>query len=217
MEQDRKARKVVTRSGRKFKGLFPSKKLCRMVEWESLLERDAILLFEFSPGVVRYQEQPMLIEYEEDAEMRRYYPDLEVILKSGEIIHIEIKPALKLISVEMTKKFNAIKAHYDRIGRRFIILLDSHIRTEPRLTNLKRIATGYCRPEHYASLVETATRLVKDDLSFTVPKLAQILKLSHVLALIGSGTLCCELNKDLFATDNYLRLPNGEDDDSLLF
>lgn len=212
-----KARKVVTRGGRKFRVLFPSKKLRRYVECESLLERDAMLTVEFSPGVVSYQEQPILIEYEEDGKMRRYYPDLEVILKSGEIIHVEIKPALKLISVEMMSKFNAIKSHYDRIGRRFIILLDSQIRIEPRLSNLKRIATGYCSPEHYASLVETATRLVQDDLSFTVPKLAQILKLSHVLALIGSGTLCCELNKDLFAADNYLRLPNGEDDDSLLF
>ncbi|HYN54219.1 MAG TPA: TnsA endonuclease N-terminal domain-containing protein [Methylotenera sp.] len=212
-----KVRKVVTRGGRKFRVLFPSKKLRRYVECESLLERDGMLIVEFSPGVVRYQEQPVLIEYEEDGEMRRYYPDLEVVLISGEIIHIEIKPASKLISVEIKNKFNAIKAYYDRIGRRFIILLDSHIRVEPRLSNLKRIATGYCRPEHYASLVETATRLVKDDLSFTVPRLAQILKLSHVLALIGDGTLCCELNKDLFAADNYLRLSNGEDDDSLLF
>jgi hypothetical protein len=46
------------------------------VEWESLLERDAILLFEFSPGVVSYQEQPEMIEYEQDGVMRRYYPGL---------------------------------------------------------------------------------------------------------------------------------------------
>ena len=52
-----------------------------MVEWESLLERDAILLFEFSPGVVSYQEQPAEILYELEGVIHRYYPDFEVILK----------------------------------------------------------------------------------------------------------------------------------------
>ncbi len=48
------ARKVVTRRGRRFRGYYPSAKLGRMVAWESLLERDAILLIEFSPGVLTY-------------------------------------------------------------------------------------------------------------------------------------------------------------------
>lgn len=53
-------RKVITRRGRRFRGYFPSRKLGRMVAWESLTERDVILLLEFSPGVLSYQEQPAL-------------------------------------------------------------------------------------------------------------------------------------------------------------
>ena len=41
-----------------FRGKFPSMKVNRMIHWESLLERDAIMLFEFSPGVASYREQP---------------------------------------------------------------------------------------------------------------------------------------------------------------
>ncbi len=56
-------RKVVTPSGRKVRGYFPSKKMGRMVAWESQIELDAILLFEFSPGVISFQEQPEKIQY----------------------------------------------------------------------------------------------------------------------------------------------------------
>lgn len=136
-----KVRKVVNRSGRGFRGYFPSRKLGRLVEWESLLERDAIILFEFSNGIKSYQEQPELIVYEQDGEMRRYFPDFSITLSNDEVVHLEVKPASKLTSLDLLNKFDAIARHYDRIGRNFRILTDDHIRDEPRLTNLKRFAS----------------------------------------------------------------------------
>lgn len=212
-----KARKVVTRSGRKFKGLFPSKKLQRMVEWESLLERDAILLFEFSPGVVSYQEQPEMIEYEQDGVMRRYYPDFRVIHQSGEIIYFEIKPASVLKEPLMVKKYSAIKDQYDRMSQSYQLLLDNRIRVEPRLRNLKRLATAQHRPEDYAILLDEATKLVKSDPRHTCLSLATVFGLSHVMVLIGRGDLCCDLDKDMLADDNYLRIPTEDDRESFLY
>lgn len=133
---DMKSRKVVTRSGRGYRGYFPSWKMQRVVEWESILERDAILLFEFSRGVVSYQEQPELIEYEFEGEIHRYYPDFEVILTNGQIIHFEVKPSEKLKSHELIKKMSAIKHHYDRMGRDFRILSSDQIQKYPRNSNL---------------------------------------------------------------------------------
>lgn len=212
-----KARKVVTRSGRKFKGLFPSKKLLRMVEWESLLERDAILLFEFSPGVVSYQEQPAEILYEMDGVIRRYYPDFEVILKTGEILHFEIKPAIKLKDIAMVKKYEAIIEKYECEGGNFSLLLDNRIRVEPRLTNLKRLATAHVNKEDYQVLLSEVIKLVSIDPTFTVFTLSSVFGFDHVKFLIGRGDICCDLDKDILADDNFVRLPTEADRDSLLF
>lgn len=187
-----------------------------MVEWESLLERDAILLFEFSPGVVSYQEQPELIMYELDGELHRYFPDFEVILKSGEIFHFEIKPAIKLKDSTMVKKYKAIIERYESVGGNFSLLLDNRIRVEPRLTNLKRLATAQHNPADYKVLLEEATKLVTIDSTFTVLTLSSVFGLSHVMTLLGKGDLCCDLGKDLMADNNIVRLPTEADDEALL-
>jgi hypothetical protein len=53
-----RARKVVTRSGKRIRGKFPSTKLGRMVHWESLYERDAILYLFSPPATMRRRTQP---------------------------------------------------------------------------------------------------------------------------------------------------------------
>ena len=135
------ARKVVTRSGRKVRGLFPSRKLKRMVQWESLLERDAILLFEFSAGVLNYQEQPCLIHYfdDESDSHRRYFPDFEIIKSSEEIVHLEVKPELVLVTPEISNKLSKVTAHYSKSSLEYRVLTEKQIRREPLHSNLKQL------------------------------------------------------------------------------
>jgi hypothetical protein len=104
------ARKVITRRGRRFRGYFPSRKLGRMMEWESLNERNVILLFEFSPGVLSYQAQPALIHYHDGQDTRAYYPDFEVIFLNGEAIHVEVKLARELAKRATAKLVMAKRA-----------------------------------------------------------------------------------------------------------
>lgn len=134
-----KARKVVTRSGRSFRGVFPSKKLNRLVEFESLLERDAIYLFECSLGVKSYQEQPELIFYPFQERIRKYYPDFRLTLYSGMTVDIEVKPEQKMQKRDLIEKYGAISQHYIKQGMTFRILTDKVIRQEPLLKNLKLI------------------------------------------------------------------------------
>ena len=84
-DDDMSSRNVVTRSGQRIRGYFPSHKCGQMIAWESLLERDAILLLEFSQGVVSYRHQPFVIDYSDGEQMRKYYPDFEVVLEGGEV------------------------------------------------------------------------------------------------------------------------------------
>lgn len=135
------ARKIVTRRGRRFRGYFPSRKLGRMVAWESLTERDVILLLEFSPGVLSYQEQPTLVQYHDGHDMRSYYPDFEVIFIDGRAIHVEVKTAQDLAKPVTQDKYRIIAADYIRRQQGFRILSDHDLRSGSLLSNLQLLAS----------------------------------------------------------------------------
>lgn len=122
------SRKVVTRSGRGFRGYFPSKKLNRSVQFESILERDAIRLFEFSKFVIKYKEQPTIIFYYLDEIPKKYYPDFEIVLIDGTVIHVEIKPSRRLATKELSAKFRAISQSYRSRLESFVILTEIELR-----------------------------------------------------------------------------------------
>lgn len=74
-----RVRKVVTRSGKRFRVKFPSRKMNQMVQRESLLERDAILHFECHPLVVTYQAKSSIeIYYDREAICHKYFPDFRL-------------------------------------------------------------------------------------------------------------------------------------------
>lgn len=78
------SRKVVTLSGRRFRGYFPSYKMGRTVAWESLLELAAIHLLEFSRGVLSYREQPVLIQYPDGEHMLRTSFKVDLVFIEGQ-------------------------------------------------------------------------------------------------------------------------------------
>lgn len=124
------SRKVVTRSGRGFRGYFPSKKLNRSVQFESLLERDAIKLFENAKDVIHFREQPTIIYYHIDSEPKKYYPDFELELEDGQLVHVEVKPSVKLANLEVSKKYHAIGKHYLTRTEFFVVLTEKELRDQ---------------------------------------------------------------------------------------
>jgi hypothetical protein len=66
-----RARNIISPSGGIVRGKFPSRKNGRIIHHEGLLELDAIYLFEASPQIVRYREQPQKIYYPDAARLRR--------------------------------------------------------------------------------------------------------------------------------------------------
>ena len=127
---DMLSRKVVTRSGRGFRGYFPSKKLNRSVQFESLLERDAIRLFETSNEVVIYREQPAIIYYYLGNEHRRYYPDFELVLVDGYVVHVEVKPSIHLTTIKLSEKYRAIAQSYFARTESFVVLTEKELRAD---------------------------------------------------------------------------------------
>lgn len=130
---DMLSRKVVTRSGRGFRGYFPSKKLNRSVQFESLLERDAIKLFENSNEVVIYKEQPTIIYYYLDDTHKRYHPDFELVLEDGYVVHVEVKPSIHLITIKLSAKYQAIAQSYISRTESFVVLTEKELRANKHL------------------------------------------------------------------------------------
>lgn len=134
-----KARKVVRPTGTIMRGKFPSRKNGRMMEFEGLLERDAMFLFETSSKIVRYREQPIKIHYPDGNRLRRYTPDFELLLATGETIFLEIKHHTHLENEALLHKLYCISQYFRGLQQPFHVLTDLAIRQQPRLANLNQI------------------------------------------------------------------------------
>ncbi|MHB1401831.1 MAG: TnsA endonuclease N-terminal domain-containing protein [Thiobacillus sp.] len=202
------ARKVITRRGRRFRGYFPSSKLGRMVAWESLLERDAILLIEFSPGVLSYQEQPALVQYADGTRVRDYYPDFELELANGKRIHVEVKSSHQLAKPEFKAKYTAIAEHYARIRMDYRIVTEAEICREPLQTNLRLLAYLVGRKGlRLPGARELSEEFGSDAVPFEV--LETVLGRATTLRLLASGRLECDLDLPLTG-DTPVSVTKGE-------
>src|SRR5260370_9079261 len=73
-----RSRRVVTRSRFRPTGKYPSWKMERMLQWESINELNAFRLLDCDPRVTVFTEQPCEIVYFDGTETRRHYQDIYV-------------------------------------------------------------------------------------------------------------------------------------------
>jgi hypothetical protein len=198
-----RVRKVVTRSGKRFRGKFPSLKLNRMVHWESMLERDAIFHFEYHPLVLSYQEQPSIeIYYDQEGEQHRYFPDFRLTFRDGEDLFVEVKPLRFLATKVVRDKLQAIAKRFEEQGRRFRVMTEDDIRRQPLLANLQRLHASSkraARETPNAQLVKT----LSGGPVWTLANLClQLLGVHQVLRLVQSNHLQIDLEKPLSNDSN---------------
>lgn len=192
-----RVRKVVTRRGRHIRGYFPSTKLSRMVAWESLLEKDALLLMELSPGVLSYQEQPEEISYWDGQALCSYVPDLRVNLCSEISLLIEVKPSAELERPVVKAKYQRITQHLQERGEHFLILTEQEIRQEPLFRNLSQLLYWYNHaPENLPSAKEIAAKLKGRDHTC----------IQECLEMFGPGVTYSMIAKGLLVPDMSLVL-----------
>jgi hypothetical protein len=186
-------RKVVTRSGRHVRGYFPSTKNGRMMAWESLLERDAIILFEFSSAVVSYQEQPSLERYYQGDRSYKYYPDFLLHLRNETQINIEVKPSSEMAKRDVAVRYNDIANFFEQSCRNFMVLTDKEIRQEPRLENLKLLAAHRREIPHQMSLHNLQSSLEEKKCMQIQDAARELGCITAVYRLLAAGYLQCDL------------------------
>lgn len=193
-----RARKVITRSGRGIRGKFPSKKLKRHIHWETLLERDAALMFEMHPLIASYQEQPSEeTYYDECGNVCVCYPDFLLRLIDGSKVWIEVKRKIDLSRPKIRRKLELIALRFAELGRTYRILSEEQIRREPLHSNLEELwkATNAAR-------VDTGVHSVVNGLSnqqlYTTEEISVLLGDEQIVrALIAHGRLRTNLEMPL--------------------
>lgn len=125
-------------------GVFSSAKNGKSLGYESLLERDLMILLEFDNTVQGFEEQPAKISYKVDGKAKKQYvPDILIRYQSfagvtertvlGEIKHTD---DLKKNKAKYAPKFEAAKIFATEQGWEWQIFTEKDIRT-PFLENLK--------------------------------------------------------------------------------
>ena len=192
----RRSRTIVRHTGGIVRGKFPSRKNGRMIHHEGLLELDAIYLFETSPRIVRYREQMPVIRYADGARLRRYTPDFEVILDTGETITVEVKATRSLADEEISHKIDCIRTYYLRRGEVFTVLTEEVLRQEPRQSNLRWIYHQTPRVSPTVDAIRLALSDVQQALPTTLRHLVTLLESRSVdpFSALIAGFLHCRLD-----------------------
>lgn len=192
-----RVREPITRSRGKVRGQFPSTKMGRMIAWESQLERRACYLFEFCKGVEAFREQPIRLHIPFSDVIKRYTPDLELTLQTGEIWYVEIKPANKLQDLKLLAFYQAVAKELTSKGYTFVIITDQELNHPIRENNfilLRRYQDTYL-PK---TLIARVTYWLSQKSIRNLAELVHYLG-SYQLAysLLVQGYLCFDLEQPL--------------------
>ncbi|WP_141717147.1 TnsA endonuclease N-terminal domain-containing protein [Burkholderia cenocepacia] len=190
-------RNITTRSGGIPRGDFPSRKNNRMVGYEQLLEADACVLFEMSPLVISYREQPERIWFAHGDRTRLYTPDYELELADGHRLLVEIKPAARLAEPQIREKFRCIEEHMVRIGRAFTILTDASIRLQPRLSNLRGLLRSAPLVDIDGDAVRRSISMLTGSGTTTFGDMASLIGQDAGVDLLMRGHATCRLDEEI--------------------
>lgn len=139
-------------------GRFVSAKNDESHEFESLLERDHMILLEFDNEVESFEGQPVRIQV--PGVPRGYVPDARVVFKDPkrpvEIVEVKPKADLERYAREFEPKFMAAKRYCEERGQLFVVKSEDDIRG-PYLQNLKflrRYKYQTTPPEQKAAILQ---------------------------------------------------------------
>lgn len=211
-----RVREPVRPTAGKVVGFFPSTKMNSQIAWESQLEKRACFLFEFSPCVISYKEQPLTIHFPSDGYFRRYTPDFEIILKGGKRVYVEIKPASKLKDDALKMKLRDISEFFHKQDCQFIVITDEELNQPTRQSNLAFLRPHLsfkCDPD----LVNAVTTFIQQSDSVDISDLSEFTgSLNRAYSLIAQGHITINLDQ-LLCLNTLLTVPKEFNDEACLF
>ena len=140
-----RSRTVVSRSRHRSTGKFPSWKMGRMMQCESLPERNAFRLLDACPAVTAYYEQPLIVRYVMDGILHTHYPDLLVEIGCRRELW-EIKPFRAAIEPETAARTRLLESTLPAHGFTYHMVTAEELAREPRLSTAIELLKHGRRP-----------------------------------------------------------------------
>lgn len=131
-----RARKVVSRSNTRPTGKFPSRRMGRMIHWDSPHELNAYRLLESNPSVLSFREQPCVIHYQLDGQVFRHYPDCLVETHGAKALW-EVKTAADARRPEVAIRTRFLVQHAPTWGYEYAVVLAEDLARQPRMKNVR--------------------------------------------------------------------------------
>lgn len=117
---------------KKSSGYFHSDRHNRLVQYESMLEREILKALDHDERVAAFQEQPITIEYLLEDGIHTYTPDIVFRLEDGRVVLVEVKPPYELGKLVNWRRWQALHDHCQQYGYGMFIgnartsILDHH-------------------------------------------------------------------------------------------
>lgn len=186
------------------RGIFPSNKVpSGIVEYESCLERDFLLLCSHDPSVRKFQHQPITINYKDrQGKERKYTPDVYVEYTNGSNALYEVKFSAEVAQNrnKYMERWNEAARWGNERGMSFSVITEREIRT-PRWGNVWfTLGSSKCVSNNqYVSQVihlvpengesyNVLCNLLAEDLGIPIGKAAQILCYAIYHGLVVTDT-----------------------------
>lgn len=194
-----RARKVVTRSRARATGKFPSRKMNRMLQWESINELNAFRLLEVDPHVSSFEEQPCEIRFVMNGEQYLHYPDILVKTQYRKAFW-EIKPAVEAKLPATAARTRLLSTYLPDLGYEYEVILGEDLGRKIRLYNLKALL-AHGREEVSLLQREKVRQIFARIPEMTIDQLEKAtdaeISWKKVYRLILDGDLWCDLEEKL--------------------
>jgi hypothetical protein len=150
LRSPRKVRPVVTRSGHRARGYFPSRKAER-ARYESLLELDALKIQEVAPCILEVRTHPLVLALPEGATPVHYTPDMVVLTETAGAV-IEVKSQFFLAQLAQRVRLAKVAQLLAEQGLPFVVMTEGDIRDRALLDELDTLLAARPVPGRYIPL-----------------------------------------------------------------
>lgn len=201
-------RRVVTRRHKSMCCYVPSLKMGGMIPCESMLEGDAVGIFDHSSEVRKFAPQPWTETVYIDGENFQYTPDFGLTLIDLSVEVVEVKLSKSLRSAKLRRRLNQIAKHFEKTGKRFTVLTELEIRKTGLQRHLK-LKTYHARalPKEFDFLGKV--QALSEIQGLTYGGAIAVMPEQEVLRLISRGCLSHDFTQSM-TSETPLRFVSTE-------
>lgn len=180
-------------------GWYSALKMRVQIPFESLPERDLLLVLDVDPAVASFAAQPETFRWTDGTGKRRYTPDARVTFINGRILYVQAKLLRKRDrDPSLRGRLPDIEAQCALRGAEHEIWTEADIRRQPRLANVRKVR-GMVRTLNDASVYAVRSACARLTLPASLAELASALGnqpefVNAALGLVAIGELAVDLD-----------------------